>query len=311
MKSLPQYNAYAVDPAEVYYDPDFNCRDDFTLESLTELAESIQQNGLKFPIVVQPWDGMPGFKYRLIAGFRRFRAMTVVLKWDSVPAMIAEGLSEFEARKLNLLENLERKDLNILEEARAIRRLFPDSGRLEIVAQLRRPDRWVYIRLRLLQLPEKVQEMAAAGLILKTDIEALDRIKGGADAQIRAAEKIVEARKEQRNRRPRLGLRYQKNPKGVRGKEKINRMIARMLEAGITGLAPRVAAWCASQITDDELEADIRAEASNRSAASITSSVRRAPYESATTDNRRSPGDLEESAGNRHPPAEAGDTNPD
>lgn len=260
---LSEYDVYPVAISDIYYDESFNCRNAFTLDSVAELAESIRQHGLKFPIVVQPWDQQPGYAYRLVAGHRRFRAMQAHLKADTIPARVAHNLDEHEARKLNLLENLERKDLNILEEAQGMRRLFPTQGRDVIVRELGRPDRWVYTRLRLLTLPEPVQQMAAAGLILKVDIEALDRIQSP-DAQIRAAEKIAAGRRENPKRRPRLGLTYTKVPRGVRTKNAINRMIARMLAEGITGLAPRVAAWCANQITEDELLADIRQEVVNR-----------------------------------------------
>ena len=76
-------------------------------------------------MVVQPITDMADKQpaacdYRLLAGHRRFQAIKTFLKWHCIPAMIHAGLSDREARMLNFCENLERKDLNILEEARRL-----------------------------------------------------------------------------------------------------------------------------------------------------------------------------------------------
>ena len=129
MKPLEQYQAYPIPVAAIYYDAAFNCRGEFTLQSVKELADSIAQAGrLICPVAVQPWTE-EGFEYRLIVGHRRFRAVTAFLKWTEIPAYICEGLSDHEARMLNVVENLQRKSLNILEEARAIQNLYPEGGK--------------------------------------------------------------------------------------------------------------------------------------------------------------------------------------
>jgi ParB/RepB/Spo0J family partition protein len=255
MNRLECYDTYPIQVSEIYFDPDFNCRGDFTLESVMELAESIREKGLKFPVVVQPWDKRPGYRYRLVAGHRRFRAMTVHLKAETIPAMIVTDLDDFEAAKLNLLENLERQDLNILQEALAIRRLFPEGTCREIAAALKRQPSWANIRLQLLALPEKVQEMAAAGLLVYADIEALHRLTDKPSIIVRKAERIVTSRRQHKQRQPR-GIPYRFAAR-TRSRSVINQMIARLMDAGITGLAPRMGAWCANQITDEEFEADI------------------------------------------------------
>ena len=53
--------------------------------------------------------------------------MTEFLRWTEIPAYLCEGLSDHEARMLNLMENLQRKCLNVLEEARAVQKLYPDG----------------------------------------------------------------------------------------------------------------------------------------------------------------------------------------
>ena len=131
----------------IYYDADFNCRGQFTLESVMDLAENIRLRGggvalkgLDFPVVVQPIADMggekpAGFDYRLLGWPSPLQGRSrVFLKWPCIPSMIRPGLSDREARMLNFMENLERKDLNLLEEARALGRLFPEGCSLRVAA---------------------------------------------------------------------------------------------------------------------------------------------------------------------------------
>jgi len=261
MKPLEQYQAYSIPVTAIYYDADFNCRGEFTLQSIKELADSITEAGrLICPVAVQPW-GKGGFDYRLIVGHRRLKAVTVFLKWTEIPAYVCEGLSDHEARMLNFVENLQRKNLNVLEEARAIRNLYPHGVSLRHAAQeLKQPTRWVHVRLRLLEMPEEVQQKAAAGLLSAVN---LDRIAGeeGPGDQIRMAREITEARERGKGKfLPGLDKTCKRRFQGRRTKAEISRMIARMFDAGVTGLAPRVAAWCAGDVSDEELMAEIERE---------------------------------------------------
>ena len=262
MRPLEQYQAYSLPAAAIYYDAAFNCRGEFTLQSVRELAESITEAGrLICPVVVQPWTKEPGFQYRLIVGHRRFRAATEFLKWTEIPAYVCEGLSDHEARMLNLVENLQRKSLNILEEARAIQNLYPDGTSVrEAARELKQPTRWVWTRRQLLRMPEAIQQKAAAGLLSQWNLDTLAGIESP-DEQIAAADKIAEARQRGKGKfLPGLARTY-KRRRSVRPREEINRMIERMLNAGIGGLPPRVAAWCAGQISDEELLKEIEATA--------------------------------------------------
>ena len=261
LKPLEQYQAYPLPVTAIHYDAAFNCRGEFTLQSVKELADSIAQAGrLICPVAVQPWANEPGFDYRLIVGHRRFRAVTEFLKWTEIPAYVCEGLSDHEARMLNLVENLQRKSLNILEEARAIENIYPKGATVRQAAQeLKQPVRWVYVRLRLLRMSEAIQQKAAAGLLSAANLEMLARIES-VDEQHLAAHKIVEARQQGKGKfLPGLNKTY-KRRRGVRPREEINRMVERMLAAGIGGLPPRVAAWCAGHVPDEELLQEIEAE---------------------------------------------------
>ena len=138
---------------------------------------------------------------------------------------------------LNFVENLQRKSLNILEEARAIQNIYPTGASVRQAAQeLKQPTQWVHVRVRLLRMPEAIQQKAAAGLLSQANLEKLAGMES-ADEQIAAADKIVEARQRGKGKfLPGLDRTY-KRRRGVRPREEINRMIERMLAAGIDGSA--------------------------------------------------------------------------
>ena len=265
-----QQEPIAVD--RIYYDADFNCRGEFTLQSVSELAESIVIVGrLIYPVLVQPWAREPGYDYRLVVGYRRYKAVTVFLKWPMIPAVVCEGLTDHQAVLLNVTENLERKDLNIWEEARALERRYPEGVTLRQAAkELKQTTHWVHVRLRLLKMPPAVQQKAAAGLLSQTSLDALAGIDKPED-QVLAAGKIAEARQRGKgNRLPGLDRAYKRRAPKVRSKDAINEMVERMLLSGIEGLAPRMGAWCAGNLSDEELLADIAATLKTPAACDLT-----------------------------------------
>lgn len=91
-----------------------NDRKDFNERALQELASSIAQHGLAQPITVRPMEG--GAWYEIVAGERRFRAMSQVLQWQTVPALV-RALDDAEAAAIMLVENTSRVDLDPMAEA--------------------------------------------------------------------------------------------------------------------------------------------------------------------------------------------------
>jgi len=92
-----------------------NDRKQFNQQGLAELATSIAEHGLAQPPTLRPViDGM----YEIVAGERRTRAMRDVLKWKFIPAIVRD-LDDQQASAIMLIENIERKDLNPMEEAQA------------------------------------------------------------------------------------------------------------------------------------------------------------------------------------------------
>lgn len=127
----------------------------FDEAALEELADSIRQYGLLQPILVQK----KGDFYEIIAGERRWRAsMKAGLK--EVPVLIRE-YTDLEIMELSLIENLQREDLNPMEEARAYRRLSEEFSltQEEIARRVSKSRSVIANSMRLLKLDERVQEM--------------------------------------------------------------------------------------------------------------------------------------------------------
>ena len=141
----------------------------FDEDALEELADSIRQYGLIQPIMVQKRDGY----YEIIAGERRWRAcMKAGLK--EVPVIIRE-YDDQKIMELSLIENLQREDLNPMEEARAYKRLMEEFGltQEEIAGRVSKSRPVIANALRLLKLDERVQAMVEQGEISMGHARAL------------------------------------------------------------------------------------------------------------------------------------------
>ena len=155
-------------------------RQEFQEEELRDLADSIQKNGLLQPILVRR---IPG-GYELIAGERRLRACRLA-GLASVPCLINDCDSR-QSAIFAMLENLQRKDLGVFEEAEGIRRLVEEWGvtQEEAAARLGKSQSSIANKLRLLRLsPEERQVITSAGLT-ERHARALIRLE---DPSLRAA----------------------------------------------------------------------------------------------------------------------------
>lgn len=130
-------------------------RTDFDDASINELAESIKKDGLLQPIVVRP----DGKKYQIIAGERRWQACKSI-GFERVPVKVMDA-DEAKTLELALIENLQRADLNPMEEARGYKALIDATGMTQgQLAETVCKDRTTVTNmLRLLDLPEEVQEL--------------------------------------------------------------------------------------------------------------------------------------------------------
>ncbi len=137
-------------------------RTEFDEEALQELADSIASHGILQPILVRPQsDG----SYRIVAGERRWRAARIA-GLTKVPVVI-KVLDDKEAAAIALIENLQREDLNPMEEALGIRRLMDDFGltQSEAAEKLSKSRPAVANALRLLQLPDDCIELVSDGTL--------------------------------------------------------------------------------------------------------------------------------------------------
>jgi ParB family chromosome partitioning protein len=139
----------------------FQPRKSFKVEELKELQESLQGSGLLQPVTVRQSPGGKG--YELIAGERRLRA-AASLGWEKIPAVV-KNLSDQEILTLALVENLQRADLNPVEEAEGYDKLIRDFGYTQqTVASMVGKDRSTVANvLRILQLPPTVRVLIEQG----------------------------------------------------------------------------------------------------------------------------------------------------
>lgn len=163
-------------------------RKDFDEKALTELAESIKQHGLIQPILVRP---ILGGGYQIVAGERRYRASRMA-GLTEVPVTIRD-LTEEETMQIALIENLQRENLNPLEEALGYQSLMDefDFNQEEVAKAVGKSRPAVANTLRLVNLPEPVKELIKQGKISSGHGRALLAIEDD-EEKIRIANAIVE-----------------------------------------------------------------------------------------------------------------------
>ncbi len=145
-------------------------RKHFDEASIAALAESIRDHGVLQPLLVRP---MPSGVYQIVAGERRWRAARMI-GLEEVPVVVRE-LSDLETAQIALIENLQRENLDPIEEAQGFRRLQDDFGmrQEEISRTVGRSRSAVANSIRLLRLPEEVQDMLSEGSISAGHARAL------------------------------------------------------------------------------------------------------------------------------------------
>ncbi len=172
----------------------FQPRQHFDAERLSELTRAIQSQGIIEPLIVRivgnP-DDFDGPRYELIAGERRLRAARAA-GLESVPVIVRD-LDDRAALEMSLVENLAREELNAVEEGRAFARLSREFSLShdDIANRIGKSRPYVSTAIRLLYLPETVLEMIAPGQISAGQARPLLALSS-AESRIEAARKIVE-----------------------------------------------------------------------------------------------------------------------
>ncbi|MGY6409489.1 MAG: ParB/RepB/Spo0J family partition protein [Alkalilacustris sp.] len=163
-----------IQPAETPPRPDFTLpverlhpnpdqpRRHFATEALEELAASIRAKGVIQPLIVRPLPDRPGH-YQIIAGERRWRASQMA-QLHELPALVRD-LDDTEVLEIAIIENIQRADLNALEEAEGFRQLMDRFGHTQerLAAALGKSRSHIANLLRLLQLPPDVQDHLRQG----------------------------------------------------------------------------------------------------------------------------------------------------
>lgn len=251
-----------VEMSQIHEDIEFNCRGKVTPIDVHDLVESIRERGLMQPVLIREYNEecqqATGYKYGLVAGYRRFCAMRCLGK-DRIPAKIKFGMSDIEARISNFQENRIRKDLNIVQEAKAVEKLrLCGLSPQDIAKQLHVSAGWVQMRTMVLNFPPDVQEECSKGNIGQQHIKALSTLP---------KEKLYEEVRRLKNAK----LRGEKNfvvkrpisqeSKRARTRPEMNFMLDHIYEnigPRDAYLTTRTLAWCVGNISSRDLFEDIK-----------------------------------------------------
>lgn len=164
---------FQIDPALIEVNP-YQPRHNFSEISLQELVDSIKKFGIMQPLIATK----KGDKYQLIAGERRWRSANIA-KLSKVPVIVREA-DEQTKLELALIENLQRQNLDLIETARAYRRLMEEFklSQEETAKRVSKARSTVANTLRLLELPEEIQKALSSGRISEAHAKYILGVSG-------------------------------------------------------------------------------------------------------------------------------------
>lgn len=176
-------------------------RRSFNGEALSELAASIREKGILQPLIVRPFGGQPPV-YQIVAGERRWRAAQTAQLHD-IPVIVRD-FTDTEVLEIAIVENIQRADLNPIDEARGYRQLIERFGHTQekLGEAMGKSRSHIANALRLMQLPDDVQTMLAEGvlsagharaLITTEDPLALAKQVVARNLSVRETEKLAKA----------------------------------------------------------------------------------------------------------------------
>jgi ParB family transcriptional regulator, chromosome partitioning protein len=202
-------------------------RKNFDETSIDELARSVREHGIVQPLVVT----RAGDHFELIAGERRYRAARKA-GLQTVPVVVKEMMRESDALQIALIENIQREDLNPIEEASAYHQLHEEFGltQEEISKRVGKERSTVANFLRLLKLPDSVKKLLASGQLSMGHARALLAVES-AKRQEQLAERVV---RRGLNVRQTEMLAAEKSPKQTEKKETEKDVFTRDAEERLT-----------------------------------------------------------------------------
>lgn len=225
----------------------------FDEAALGELAASIQASGLLQPVVVRP----VGTGFELIAGERRWRAVQR-LGWQTVPAVVRE-VDDQSALTLALIENLQRDDLTPIDTALGYQQLIGEFGiaQAEVARLVGRDRSTVANTLRLLKLPQKVQQRIQAGELSEGHARALLALEDPAAIARLAEQAVVE------------GWSVRHTESVVRG-DANDKVRGKMMKKSAAGRPASADARCVEEVLRQRLGTDVRVTAKRRGRGLLT-----------------------------------------
>jgi ParB family transcriptional regulator, chromosome partitioning protein len=222
----PRRESSATLPVDAIRPGKYQPRTRMDEQALAELAASIKAQGLVQPVLVRPIDGAGAARYELIAGERRWRAARIAGLAD-IPALVRE-VPDNAALAMSLIENIQREDLNPIEEAAGVQRLVEEFRMTHEQAAdaVGRSRSATTNLLRLLKLAKPVQAMLLEGALEMGHARALLSLEGA--RQVEAAHRIVARRLSVRESEA-LAARLVRAPAGRR-RPRSDRDLARLEE---------------------------------------------------------------------------------
>jgi len=176
--SAPEMEFRMLPLERVYPNPN-QPRKVFDKQTLEELAQSIRENGVLQPVLVR----MIGDRFQIVSGERRYRASKLA-GMRTIPAVIRR-LDEEQTLLAGLIENIQRQDLNPIEEAKTLKEIILSYGLThdQLAKRIGRSRSALTNRLRLLQLPREIQQLVADGQISSGHAKMLAGIKDPLEAK--------------------------------------------------------------------------------------------------------------------------------
>lgn len=255
--------------SNIHVDDKFNCRGRIASIDVADLAKDIKVRGLIQPVSVVPIpeDSESDAEYMLIAGFRRFMAHRVNKSEDILGVIIETPMDEAERRLFNLAENVQRQDLNILQEAYALKRLKEIGlSEVDVADRLQKSRGWVQVRYMVLDLPEELHIDLLAGNITQSQIRSLYSIYRATGKK----DPVFEAAKQMKNDKIKGVKDRDYAPKSaktkkIRGKREMYDMVDMLYDC--FGKSPHHRAmaitlgWACGNVTDGEFYAELGRQA--------------------------------------------------
>lgn len=277
-----EMTVYDVPMDLIKSDPEFNCRGEIGLNDVVDIMQSYKQIGQQTPVTLRRLVNDPsGLEYLVLAGNRRFYAAKYS-EWGTIKATIVENIDDATAYVINLSENVKRKDLTLMQEAKAISHLVALKwGRGKIARALNQSDGWVQVRMMALDLAQvdfvkteldrnelntqqvrelytlkcqdRTEELASAVKLIKEKKERVTKQKMAlaASAMVNPDDKVDRKTAEARKAKKRSQL-------------EVQRLIDMLVDTFGTTLASRCLAWANGNINSVDLIQEIKAQAESR-----------------------------------------------